>query len=332
MNTGKNKINPDKYILDQLVLNQNKWISGGDLARDMRLSRNSVWRSIKKLKKEGYEIESVTGRGYRLSEARDQLSVYEINLNLENPDYYEIELLETVDSTNRILKDRARRGAGSGKVIVANAQTAGRGRLGRDFFSPPNSGVYFSFLLRPDLISNPGSKSPALAAVALAKTIDHIFEEKTEIKWVNDIYLNKKKIAGILSEGEINFETKTVNFIVIGVGINVYQPYQGFPQELANRAGFLVPKSKEESGLRNRIVAEFLNQWEIYCKDQNINDALKIFREKNILSGQTVEIKYKQEELLAEVLDINDNFELIVRKDNGKLLTINQGEATLHKE
>lgn len=325
-------LNIKQYILDQLVLNINTWVSGGDLAKTLNVSRNTIWRSINKMKKEGYQIESVTGRGYLLAEDKDKLKADEIKFNLKNSHNYKIEVLDTVDSTNKILKEKARQGAESGTVLVANFQKSGRGRLGRDFFSPPGSGVYFSLLIKPNPDLNPGQKSPALAAVALSKTIDYLFKEESKIKWVNDLYLKEKKVAGILSEGEIDFETQSIKYIVIGVGINVYQPHNGFPKEIADRAGAIYHETKPKFGLRNKIVAEFLNQWEFFSQDKNIAYALKEFRSKNFLKNQLVEIKYKKEYILAEVLDINDEFELIVKKDNDQLLTINQGEATLHKE
>lgn len=320
----------EQFVLTQLEANPGKWISGGELATQANVSRNTIWRIIKKLQNSGYEIKSITGRGYQLQANQDPLSAYGIELNLNNPQNYQIEVFDTVDSTNNILKEKARQQAASGTLIVANAQESGRGRRGRDFFSPPGTGIYFSLLIRPDQDFNPGQKSPALAAVALSMAIDKVFSENTKIKWVNDIYLEDKKIAGILSEAELDFETRTVAYLVIGVGVNVYQPLHDFPEDITKIASAIYSIEQQQSGLRNKLIAEFINQWEIYAQLENLEKALSVFREKSYLTGKNVDIWHSHLKLKAKVLGIDQEFELMVELEDGSIQTINHGEATLH--
>lgn len=324
--------NTEIFVLQKLESNTGKWISGGNLARQAKVSRNTIWRAIKKLQTAGYSIQSVTGRGYQLQHEQDQLSATGISLKLNNPDTYQIEIFDTIDSTNNILKIKAREDAVSGTLIVANAQENGRGRRGRDFFSPPGTGVYFSLLLRPHQDYYLGQKSPALAAIALAKAIDKVSGKNTGIKWVNDIYLNDKKIAGILSEAELDFETRTISYLVIGVGVNVYQPKNDFPEQIVNTATAIYSIDERRSGLRNSIIAEFLNQWEVYANPNHSKQALKMFRQKSILTNKVVDIRHNNKILHAKVLDIDEEFELIVELEDGTIKKINHGEATLHKE
>ncbi|HHU52683.1 MAG TPA: biotin--[acetyl-CoA-carboxylase] ligase [Clostridiaceae bacterium] len=320
------------FVLKKLESNTGEWISGGILAKQAGVSRNTIWRTIKKLQSAGYSIKSVTGRGYQLQHEQDQLSAEGIRLKLNNPDTYQIEVFDTLDSTNNALKIKAREKAASGTLIVANAQENGRGRRGRDFFSPPGTGIYFSLLLRPNQDYNLSQKCPALAAVALAKAIDKISGKNTGIKWVNDVYIDNKKVAGILSEAELDFETRTISYLVIGVGVNVYQPKNDFPEELANTAAAIYSTAEKRPGLRNSIIAEFLNQWEIFGESKSSESALEVFREKSILTNKVVDIWHNNKLLQAEVLDIDDEFELMIKLKDGSIETINHGEATLHKK
>ncbi len=322
--------NIEKEVLEALLSSQD-WISGGDLANKLHLSRNTIWRNIKKLQSKGYAIETTTGKGYRLTKPNDEIDSDEIKIFLNHPDKYEIHCFQEVDSTNTDLKQAAREGAKAGTVFVANAQNAGKGRLGRNFFSPYGTGVYFSLLLRPINHQHLSQQSPALAAVSLAKALDRLIDAETQIKWVNDLYLKEKKIVGILSEGEIDFESQEIKYIVIGIGVNVYPPTDDFPKDIKNRAGSITSNTIQ-NGLRNRIVAEFLNEWEFYSEEKNKEEALSIFREKNYLAGKQVNVRYKDEKINAKVLDINEQFELTVQDEKGNIIHINHGEATLHHE
>ena len=261
----------------------------------------------------------------------DILSAKEIKKHLLNPDNYEIEVFDSIDSTNKTLKSKAKNGARPGTVLVANNQTAGKGRLGREFFSPANTGVYFSLLIHPEVNFELVKTSTAIAAVTLSKSLEKLLDIKTEIKWVNDIYLNGKKIAGILSEGVLDSVNNNIKYLIIGIGINVYQPNLNFPEEIQERADYLI-KSYSIENLRNKIVASFLNNWEYYIEQKNVDEALQIFRERNFLQNKTVEVFVQGKLNKGQVLGINDQFELILENNKKEKMIINHGEATLHNK
>lgn len=264
-----------------------------------------------------------------VKEMNDPISVEGINQFLKQPSHYSIQVFDTVSSTNQLLKDAAKKGAPNGTVFVANEQQAGRGRLGRNFFSPAGSGIYFSLLIRQTTPRLAFHSLPALVAVAAANGIDEGFAQKTQIKWVNDIYLNEKKISGILLEGVTDLKNPSEQIIVIGIGINVYQPTGNFPTEITKRAGYLLENYQKDA--RNRLVAEFLNRWEYFNLAEHKARALSLFRKKNYLQGKTVSVSVKNKRLDVKVLDINDDFELVVQNlQNCETLIINHGEATLH--
>ncbi|NLJ94384.1 MAG: biotin--[acetyl-CoA-carboxylase] ligase [Clostridiaceae bacterium] len=329
----KNK-STEHLILHFLEQNQDKWLSGQALAERLNVTRNTIWRHINKLKAKGFLIETSTGLGYRLKPSSDRLDKDRIYFYLNHPQKYDIKIYDSVSSTNTLLKEKAKNNAAAGTVLVANSQMSGKGRLGRNFFSPPDTGVYFSLLLRPTLHFDLVQSSPALAAVALAQSLDFLLDIKTEIKWVNDIYLDGKKIAGILSEGELDFENKQIKYLVIGLGVNVYEPNTDFPEEFRERATYLINNSnnsRERDNLRNKIVATFLNKWEFYSDPKHHKQALEIFRTKNFLLDKQVEVKVQANSIKGIVRDISNEFELIIENNNQEILYINHGEATLHK-
>ncbi len=251
---------------------------------------------------------------------------------LVRPEGYQLHYVEQIDSTNSALKRLARSGrAESGYVLIAGQQTGGRGRLGRSFYSPSATGLYFSFLLKSSELTVSLDESPALAAVSAARAIDQVCGCSTSIKWVNDIYLNDKKIVGILCEGIFLPEEKKPAFIVLGIGINVYQPEVGFPEELVGRAGCAWDK-EPQPGLKSRLLATFLNTWEDFNRPEARESALRTFREKDYLQGKRVEVTIKGQPHLAYVLGIDNHFRLLVRGDDGQELALNQGEASLHTD
>lgn len=251
---------------------------------------------------------------------------------LKRPDFYRLHYVDQIDSTNSALKSLARSGqAGAGYVLIAGSQSRGRGRLGRSFYSPPDTGLYLSFLVKAEKLASSLEESPALVAVAAARAIDKECKCSSSIKWVNDIYLNDKKILGILCEGIFLPEKKEPNFVVIGIGINVYQPKTGFPDDLIGRAGSAW-QQEAKADLRSRLLASILNFWDDYNKPEARPEALKVFRQKDYLQGKRAEVAVQGKAHLVDVLGIDDHFRLLVRGDNGKTLTLNQGEASLHTD
>ena len=190
-------------VLKELENNKGDYISGGQLADNLGVSRNSVWKAIKALEKSGYEINAIPNKGYCLAEKNDILSSYSIKQHLKNP-HLDISVFSSVTSTNTILKEMAEQGAKEGTVIIAEEQTAGRGRTGKQFYSPKGTGIYISILLRPDIPAEESLFLTTSAAVATARAIEDVSDKRALIKWVNDIYLEDKKTCGILTEGAFN--------------------------------------------------------------------------------------------------------------------------------
>ena len=256
-----------KYrILELLEQNRGDSISGERLAGILNVSRNAVWKAVKELEKEGYSIEAVTNKGYRLSDQNDIVSIQGIKpfLSPQSKLYAEnIKIYKTLESTNKTAKEMAVAGAEHGTVIIADSQTKGRGRYSRSYFSP-SGGLYMSIILRPEVLNfeNPTSVT-AFAAVAVCEAIESISEKTPKIKWVNDVLIDEKKVCGILTEAVTDFESGSLDWIVLGIGINVYIKTEDFPDDLQTSATSIFPNEKM-FGVRNKLSAEIINRILVY--------------------------------------------------------------------
>uniref|UniRef100_UPI0024ADA380 HTH domain-containing protein n=1 Tax=Porphyromonas macacae TaxID=28115 RepID=UPI0024ADA380 len=336
-------------VLAELMRQPGDWISGGELSRLLSVSRNAVWRAVRQLAEAGYVIESVTGRGYRLMPSGDTLTASSIRAALDQPHRFHLEVHPTLDSTNSRLKALARDGAPDGTVVTAEHQQAGRGRMGRSFFSPPGTGLYFSLLMRPDACGaappngtacSPGGRLsdalpvsvlPAAAAVVTAAVLEEQLGLSCGIKWVNDLYLDGRKVCGILTEAEMDLETGAPAYIVLGVGLNLYPPAGGFPPELDGLAAALLPDTAPRPGLRSTLIAAWLNRWTALNQIGSLGAVRDAYRKRSILTGQTVQITAAGERLTAEAVGIDDDFRLLLRLPDGERRAIHCGEATLHR-
>ncbi len=238
---------------------------------------------------------------------------------------------EELDSTNSYLKELAAKGAQEGTVIIANRQSAGRGRLGRSFFSPEEKGIYMSILLRPDISLERAVLITSMAAVAVAEAIEQVSGIKTKIKWVNDIFLNKKKVCGILTEAGIDAETGALEYAVLGIGVNVGKMV--FPEELkhiatsvSNECGFEVSKET----LIDKIL-EQLEQWYPTIADGSF---LEESKKRSILLGNDIRVideTVPGGSYSAKAVDINELGNLIIERE-GKLQVLNSGEVSIRFE
>ncbi|MDO4608619.1 MAG: biotin--[acetyl-CoA-carboxylase] ligase [Clostridia bacterium] len=237
-------------------------------------------------------------------------------------------VLGTVDSTNSVAKAAAVEGAPEGTVIIANRQTAGRGRLGRSFVSK-SGGVYMSLVLRPDISPADTLFITVAAAVAAARAIEAVSNQKCEIKWVNDIYINDKKVCGILTEGEINADG-TLNFAVLGVGINLFKPQGGFPSNLPlassvfNKKGIFLNKNVQKS----KIIAEFCKNFFNFYKNLKKKDVIKEYQSRSFLTNKQITYTKNGKTQSAVVLGIDDNANLIV-KGEGDTEILSHGEIQI---
>ena len=227
-------------LLKILEENRATYLSGEMLASTMNVSRSAIWKAIKGLKEEGYEIASTTNKGYRLKSESDLMSVEGIAPWLsQNNQALELLVYKTLGSTNQEAKKLALEGAKTKTVIISEEQTKGRGRMGRLFYSPPKSGIYLSLVLRPDVAAQDAVLLTTGAAVGVCRAIKKVTGIDTQIKWVNDIYLGERKIVGILTEAVTNFENGQFEFVIIGIGVNFKMPETALPKELEDIVGAL---------------------------------------------------------------------------------------------
>lgn len=316
-------------VLELFEKNRGFFISGEKIAKDLNVSRTAVWKAVKKLQKEGYEIEAITNRGYCLAKNSDILSVQGIRNHLSplcsglRPDVF-----ISVDSTNNICRQRANLGEDEGYVAIAGAQTSGRGRMGRSFYSPSDTGIYMSILLRP--VRFPGAqvlRLTTMAAVAVCEAIESMSDSKADIKWVNDIFIDGKKVCGILSEGSYSLEDGSIDAVVVGIGINAYTPKDGFPEEIADIAGSVFESSG--AGKRNHLAAEVLNRFMYYYTGKSSVDHMVSYRKRSIVLGKDIEFTKHGKTYKAHAVDLDENGGLVIRYEDGREDLLDSGEVSI---
>ncbi len=344
--------------------NRGKYFSGEQIAEDLSVSRTAVWKAVKALQNDGYPVAAATNKGYCLPEYTDILSAQGIEKYLPggsfegsfdeirvtsgenaasadtspasppgssitgNTGSLKIEVFQTVSSTNSLARDRAAAGCTDELVIVSNEQTAGRGRLGRSVFTPGGTALYISLLLRPkDFTAGQATRITTMAAVAMCRAIEAVSEEKALIKWVNDIFLQGRKVCGILTEGSFNMETGMLDYAVLGLGVNVYPPENGFPKEIENTAGTVFKERKNDA--KNKLCAEFIKHFfEIY-KNTDTTDYVDEYIRRSFVIGKEVSVLCAGETRTALVTGIDRDCRLMVKYPDGQSDVFNSGEISL---
>lgn len=246
----------------------------------------------------------------------DQLNK-NIILSLTDRKDFSVSVYSVLPSTNDLAKDLAKKGAKENTVIIAERQTAGRGRTGKSFFSPEDSGVYLSVILKPDVLPTEAYKITISAAVAAVMALKEIGVQ-ADIKWVNDIFLGGKKVAGILTEA--SFSKNKLDFAVLGLGINFYPPIDGFPKDIELSAGYLFSKPAENR--KNKFVAAFLNNFTDFS-----SEILSEYKRHCFILGKTVFVGDRK--IPAKALDISERAELLVEYENGEKAFLNSGEISI---
>lgn len=316
-------------LLALLEDSKGTFFSGEEIARTLQVSRAAVWKAVNALREDGYTIDAATNKGYRLSPDSDILSPQGIRRFLK-PEYRDLDLtvLPTAPSTNALVREKANQGHPEGCIIIACEQTAGRGRYGRQFFSPVDSGVYLSLLLRPTAYSpQQATCLTAAAAAAMCQAIEAVTGQQPGIKWVNDIFLHGKKVCGILTEAAVGLETGTLNYMVLGAGVNLYPPVKGFPEEIQPIAGSVLERSCPEA--KNRLVGEFLNRFWYFYTHPECRAYLEDYRARSLAIGQNVTVLSAGKAVSAYAYGIDDDFRLLVRYDSGKTEALSYGEIRI---
>lgn len=320
-----------EQVLALLKTAGDTYISGERMSEELGVSRAAVWKDISALREDGYQIDSVTRKGYRLAASPDRLTRGEILPYLHTEQAKEkLICFDVIDSTNNYAKKLAMEGGADGTAIVANEQTGGRGRRGRTFQSPRDKGVYLSFLYKPDLLPQEAINFTAYVAVAICDGIEAACGVRPGIKWTNDIVLGNKKLAGILTEMSLEGETGALQYIVTGIGVNVCQRKEDFPEELQVIATSL----EQETGRpvsRGRLAAEMINamgkMYAAWLGDRG--DYWQRYREDCLTLGREVRLIRDGQETTAYAEDLADDFGLMVRYPDGTGEKVIAGEVSV---
>ncbi|MBQ6041101.1 MAG: biotin--[Oscillospiraceae bacterium] len=319
-------------VLELLESHRGERISGETIAETLSVSRNAVWKAIRTLRAEGYAITAATNSGYCLAAENDVLSAAGIRALLP-PEFSAyaslLQVYPTLESTNRTAKELALAGAAHGTAVIAAAQTAGRGRCAREFFSPPG-GLYMSVILHPDrLCFSEITAVTAFAAVAVCETLEAVSGRKPQIKWVNDIFLDGKKVCGILTEGVTDLETGALGWVAVGIGINVSTPAEAFPEPLRSIAAPVFPDASQPDA-KNRIAAGILTRLLGTPPEQ---DALfAAYADRLMLLGQEVTVVQGEREFRAVAAGIDSVGHLRIRMHDGTEQTLSAGEIRILPE
>ena len=320
-------------LLEALLSSDGESLSGSVLASRLGVSRAAVWKAIDQLREEGYVIEAGTNRGYRLISENDRLSVPAIRRRRTRTGLgADIRIYPELTSTNDKAKELANEGAADGTVILADSQSAGKGRRGRSFFSPPGSGLYLSVILRPRLTGELASRITSAAAVAAARAVEReaaLPEGTVGIKWVNDLYIRDRKICGILTEAALDLESGLLDYAVLGIGINT-TPIS-FPEELrpiatsvSNECGHPVSRSALAACLLDELERELPGIGEAPpCR------FLEESRRRSVVVGREVLVTKGEATFPARAVEIDDEGGLVVETAAGRQ-TLRSGEVSVH--
>ena len=312
-----------------MLRESNDYVSGQQLCEKLGVSRTAVWKAINQLKEEGYQVEAVRNRGYHIVESPDVISKEEIVSMIDtNWAGQEVYYYNITDSTNIRAKQLGDEGAPHGTLVTADQQSAGRGRRGRGWESPPGCSVYMSILLRPDI---PPVKAPMLTlvmALSVAGSLKDCTDLDVQIKWPNDIILKGKKLVGILTE--MSTEIDYINHVVIGVGINVNMEY--LPEGIRDKATSL-RLATGHVVRRSELIASTMKQFEryygLFLESRNLESMREEYNQLLVNRGKEVRILGGKEEYNAVALGINSEGELLVRREDGSEEAVFAGEVSV---
>jgi BirA family biotin operon repressor/biotin-[acetyl-CoA-carboxylase] ligase len=319
-------------ILERLRTEPGKYVSGEEISHDLGVSRTAIWKHVQSLRDDGYEIESSRRLGYRLAAVSDRMLPTEIQRVLHSRVFgQKIHHFRRVSSTNLVAREMAREGTAEGTLVVAEEQTHGRGRLGREWVSPAGTGIWMSLILRPSIPPTDAPRLTLAAAVAVADAVGEIVGISPEIKWPNDLLFGGKKFCGILTE--MDAEMERVNFVILGIGINVNQLASDFPEPLRSLATSL----RETCGRRVSrpdLVCRILERLEDRCRQTVSTDfeqILTAWRANSTTLGRPVTVTSVAGTIEGLAEDVDADGSLLVRLDNGVLQRVMAGEVTLRR-
>ena len=303
-------------LVYQILARENDYVSGEKIGEELNLSRTSIWKAIQRLQQEGLEIDSIKNRGYKL-----------IQGDLILPDLIQektnliVHYKPETKSTQTDAKEGIEAGNKGNTLYLSTCQTAGRGRFQRPYYSPSQGGIYMSLHIQPNL---PYEKLPSytlLVAAAVYKAIKNLTMIEVDIKWVNDIYFKKKKIAGILTEAMTSVETGLVTDVIIGLGINF--AIEDFPEDLKEKAGSLFMPPAPIT--RNELISEI---WRCFYQTAP-EELLYLYKEHSLVLGREVSFIQDQTKKKGVAKDISDKGQLLIQLDDQTEIWLNSGEISL---
>lgn len=313
----------------RLLRSADGYISGQELCNRFGVSRTAVWKAINQLKEAGYEIEAQQNKGYKLMAAPDLMTEAEIK-SLMHTEWVAKEVLyfDTIDSTNTKARELAEKGYPSGTLVVADKQESGKGRRGRSWVSPSGTGIFMTLMIKPDINPNNASMLTLVAALAVAKAITSVTGEEALIKWPNDIVINGKKVCGILTEMNAQFDY--INHIVVGIGINVHN--ESFPEEISQMASSLMIEAGGKRFHRAQIIAETMSYFEQYydtfLETQDLSALVREYDELLVNRNKSVRVLDPKEPFDGKAMGITPKGELIVDTWESRKL-VSSGEVSV---
>lgn len=315
----------------KLLRNSSGYISGQQLCEQFGVSRTAIWKVINQLKEEGYQVEAVRNKGYRIVDTPDILTKEEIKSQIADTTKWagqKLYIYEETDSTNVRAKQFGEQGEPHGTLVIADTQNAGRGRRGRSWNSPKGCSISMSLLLRPDFAPDKASMLTLVMAYSVARVLRNVLRLDVQIKWPNDIVMNGRKLIGILTE--MSTEIDYINYVVIGTGINVNM--ETFPEEIADKATSLRRECGhriQRSWLIAEIIKQFEQDYEKFLETEDLSWILETYNRYLVNCGQEVVVHGAETPYRAQALGINAAGELLVRLEDGTVKAIYAGEVSV---
>lgn len=317
-------------IADILEQNRGSYVSGQELAGRLGCTRGAVWKAVRALQQQGFGITAATNKGYCLDPDSDVLNENGVRKYLdESCKGMQISVYPSVGSTNDVVKELAAKGAPEGTVAVAAQQTGGKGRLGRSFFSPEGTGLYLSILLRPDIEVARAVRITTCAALAVCEAIEKHTSEKPCIKWVNDVYIRGRKVCGILTEASLSMENGGVDYAVLGIGVNVYEPSGGFPEQIRDIAGAVT--QHKSADLKNRLAGSIISGFMRFYRDISSGSFREDYSRRLMWKGEDIVAISGREKTRCRLIDVDDECRLVVQLPGGEKKLISSGEISIRK-
>lgn len=315
-------------ILRLLREKAGQFVSGEEFSQSLGVSRTAVWKQVGQLRELGYTIEAVTSRGYRLTGTPDTLIPTEIQAGLETRRIgREVVYYATTDSTNLRAHDLGESGAAEGTVVIADRQTAGKGRLGRSWVSPPGVNLYASVLLRPSILPYHAPQLSFLSAVAVARAVEEVSGLAPSVKWPNDVLLGGRKVAGLLNE--MSAETEGIHYVILGIGVNLNMRSEQFPAELRYPATSLALEKGEpicRAAFARALLRQLDSLYALYL-EAGFPPVLKAWEAFFDLIGQQVEVDYQSRRVQGRVEGLDDDGALLLRLADGRAERVLAGDV-----